>query len=407
MNHRLPVSIVLMTLLIDSMGFAIIMPVMPDLLKEVAQSSLGEAALWGGVLSTSFAVMQFTFSPTIGNLSDRYGRRPILLLSLGVLTVDYLIMGLAHTIWLLLLARVIGGICAATNSTASAYISDISPPEKKAQNFGLVGAAFGVGFVLGPMVGGLLAEYGTRVPFYFAAGLAAANLLLGFVALPETVTDDIRRPFDWKRANPLGAIRQIQKFAGLSRLLWVYFIHSIAFFVYPATWAFYAREQFGWGAFEVGTSLMAFGLAMFLVQGFLIRLIVPKLGEHRTVILGLSVNLVMFALYAVIRIDWLIYALLPISALGMLANPAIQGIMARMVGDDQQGELQGIFSSVGAVALIISPALMTSSFWLFTQEGASFQFPGAPFAVAAILTALELWVFMGRERLGGKSLGSA
>lgn len=402
MSSRLPIIFVLVTMLIDSMGFALIMPVMPDLLQEVGGITLGEAAVWGGIFATSFAVMQFIFSPVIGNLSDRFGRRPILLLSLGVLTIDYIIMGFAHSLMLLLAARIIGGIASATQSTGSAYMSDISTPEKKAQNFGMIGAAFGLGFVIGPIFGGFLAEYGTRVPFYAAAVLAGANFLFGLFVLPETVTDEIRRPFEWRRANPFGAVVQIRKFDGLARLLWVFFLQSVAFFVYPAIWAYYTREQFGWGPLEVGTSLMAFGLAMAIVQGFLIRVIIPRIGEHRTVILGLVTNLVMFLLYSVITFDWLIYALLPISALGMLATPAMQGIMARMVGDDEQGELQGIFASVGAVAMILSPLLMTQSFWMFTRDGGSIYFPGAPFLVAAILTAIELWVFMGRKRLGGQ-----
>ncbi len=405
MASRLSITFVLLTVLIDSIGYAFIMPVLPDLLQEIGQASLGEAALWGGLMSTTFAVMQFLFSPTLGNLSDRFGRRPILLISLAVLTLDYLVMGLANTLWILLLARLVGGMASATNSTASAYISDISPPEKKAQNFGMIGAAFGVGFVIGPALGGYLAEFGTRVPFYAAAALAGGNFILGYFALPETVTDEIRREFSWKRANPFGAVQQIRKLAGLSRMLWVYFLHSIAFFVYPAVWAYFARERFGWSALEVGTSLMAFGLAMFVVQGFLIRWIVPKIGEHRTVIVGLTTNLVIFSLYTVVTLDWLVYALLPISALGMLANPAIQGIMARMVGEDEQGELQGIFSSVGAIALILSPLLMTQSFWAFTREDAAVYFPGAPFAVAALLTAVELWVFLGRKRLGALRAG--
>ena len=237
MHSRLPMIFILLTVMIDSMGIGLIMPVMPDLIQELDAGDLGQAAVWGGILASIFAVMQFLFGPFIGGLSDRFGRRPVLLIALVVMAFDYVLMAVAGTIWLLVIGRIIGGITAATQSTAAAYMADISKPEDKSANFGLIGAAFGVGFVLGPLMGGLLAEYGTRAPFWAAAVLAAANAVFGYFALPETVTDKIRRPFSFARANPLGAFRQIGKLPGLGRMLGMTFIYGIGFFVYPSVWA--------------------------------------------------------------------------------------------------------------------------------------------------------------------------
>ena len=230
-NNKLPLIFILITVMIDSMGIGLIMPVMPDLIQEVRAADLGSAAVWGGVLATAFAVMQFLFGPTLGNLSDRFGRRPVLLIALLVMALDYLVMALAASIWLLLLGRIVGGITAATHSTASAYVADISAPRDKAANFGLIGAAFGLGFVIGPLMGGVLGEWGTRAPFWAAAGLAAANAVLGYFVLRETVTDSIRRPFEWARANPLGAFKSLGRFPGLGRLFAVFFLYQVAFFV--------------------------------------------------------------------------------------------------------------------------------------------------------------------------------
>jgi DHA1 family tetracycline resistance protein-like MFS transporter len=239
MNKRLAVTFILISVMLDSMGIGLILPVMPDLIQEVEGQGIGEAAVWGGILATIFAAMQFIFGPTVGNLSDRYGRRPVLIISLVIMAFDYVLMALAHTIWLLIIGRIIGGITAATQSTSAAYMADISKPEEKAANFGLIGAAFGVGFVIGPMFGGLLAEYGTRAPFWAAAFLAAANAVFGYYVLPETVTDRIRRPFEWRRANPLGAFKNIGQLPGLKKLMLITFVYTIAFFVYPGVWAYF------------------------------------------------------------------------------------------------------------------------------------------------------------------------
>ncbi len=247
MRARLPLIFILITLVIDAMGIGLILPVMPDLLQEVGGNGLGKAAIWGGILSTSFAVMQFLFGPLLGNLSDRYGRRPILLISLVVMTADYLVMAVAGSIWLLLAARMVAGVAAATQPTAAAYMADISTPDQKSARFGLISAAFGLGFILGPIMGGWLGEFGPRMPFIAAAALAGLNVLFGLIVLPETVTADLRRPFRWARANPIGAFIQLRHLQGLAPLLVAFFLFEFAFYVYPVIWAYFTQAQFGWG----------------------------------------------------------------------------------------------------------------------------------------------------------------
>lgn len=391
---RLPVLFILVTVLLDAMGIGLIMPVMPDLIREVQGGSLATAALWGGVLSAVFAVMQFLFSPFLGNLSDRYGRRPVLLISLTVMALDYLVMALAGSIWLLLAGRIVGGITAASQSTASAYMADISAPGEKSANFGLIGAAFGLGFVLGPLIGGLLGELGTRAPFYAAAGLAALNTVFGLLVLRETVTDRIRRPFRWARANPLGAFRSVARLPRIGRLLLVYFVYSVAIHVYPAVWSFFTQERFGWSPQMIGLSLALFGIMMAIVQGGLIRLVLRWLGEWNTVVYGLVFDTIAFGLIAVVTSGTVALILTPITALGAVITPALQGIMSQAVPDDAQGELQGVLTSIGALSMVVSPLMMTSVFAAFSGEAAAIYFPGAPFLVSLLLMLLGLALFL-------------
>lgn len=401
---RLPVVFLLITVMIDSMGIGLIMPVMPDLIKDITGGNLGEAALWGGVLAASFAIMQFLFGPVLGNISDRFGRRPVLLISMFVMFLDNLIMALAGTIWLLFVGRLVGGVASATQSTASAALADISKPEEKAANFGLVGAAFGVGFVLGPLIGGLLGAYGPRAPFYGAAVLAVLNFILGYFALSETVTDRIRRPFEWRRANPFGAFKYIGKLPGLRGMLLTIFIIGVAFFVYPAVWAYFGKARFSWGSQMIGLSLAAFGLSIAVVQGVLIRPILQKLGERNTVLFGLSVDVLAFVILGLINNGTLALFLTPLTALGSVAGPALQGMMSQRASDDQQGELQGLLTSVNAVAIIISPIVMTQLFWFFTSDGTPAYLPGAPFLLSGALTLLGIGIFASstRDRLSAK-----
>ncbi|MEM7259753.1 MAG: TCR/Tet family MFS transporter, partial [Pseudomonadota bacterium] len=383
-----------------------IMPVMPDLIKEVGNVDLSQAALWGGTLTVVYAINQFLFSPTIGGLSDAYGRRPVLLVALFVMALDYLVMALAQSLWLLFLGRFIGGITAATQSTAAAYMADISSPKDKAKNFGLLGAAFGVGFVLGPMVGGLLAEYGSRAPFYAAAVIAFANMLFGYFVLPETVDQSKRRRFDWRRANPFGALAQMKKLPGLLPMLMVFLLLSIAFFVYPSVWAFFGRAQFNWDARMVGLSLAAYGFGIVIIQGVLIGPILRKFGEKITAIFGMCMHLLTFLVYPFMTDTWHVFAFMPISVFSAVAVPALQGLMSNSVADNAQGELQGAMSSLTAVATIISPFVMTRVFSYFTGEQAPVFLPSAPFLLSAVSVVVALVLFSRWKAPGVRKPGS-
>ena len=396
---RLTTTFILMTVVIDSMGIGLILPVMPALLREIGDIPLADAALWGGVLSTVFAVMQFGFGPIVGALSDRFGRRPVLLVSLFVMALDYIVMALAQTFWLLLAGRIVGGITAATQSTASAAMADLSKPEEKAARFGLIGAAFGLGFVFGPLLGGLLAEFGTRAPFYAAAALAGLNMILGYFVMPETVTDANRRPLTRERTDPLGASKNVGLKPELRMLLILFFFYQVAFNVYPATWAYFTTERFGWSERTIGLSLAAFGISMAIVQGGLIRLILRWLGDRGTVIYGLIFNVFAFLVLAFVQNGAIALLFTPLTALGAVVTPAIQGIMSRQTSDDSQGELQGVLASAGALAMIISPLMMTGVFAYFASQEGALYLPGAPFLLSMMLMLVCMVVFRATLRM--------
>ncbi len=388
----LSVTFILVTLVIDAMGIGLIVPVMPDLIEEVRSVDISRAALWGGVLSTTFAVFQFIFGPIVGGISDQYGRRPVLLVSMAITALDYLVMAVAGSIWLLLAGRIVGGITAATQSTAAAYMADISAPEEKAKNFGLVGAAFGVGFVLGPLIGGLLGEFGTRAPFYAAAVLAAVNTVFGYYVLKETVDDRIRRKFSLKRANPLGSLLSLGKLPGVGQMVCVYFIYQCAFMVYPAIWSYFGNERFGWSPGTIGLSLALFGIMMAIVQGGLIRLVLRWFGERWTVIYGHSFDVAAFLALAFVVSGTLALILTPLAALAGVITPALQALMSQRVPDDAQGELQGALTSASAIASILAFATYPVVFSTFVQSEA-YYLPGAPFLLSAVLIGLGLIVF--------------
>lgn len=390
---RSPVIVIFLTVVLDSMGIGIIMPVMPDLIQEVGNVDLSQAALWGGALTVVYAINQFLFSPTIGSLSDAYGRRKVLLIALFVMSLDYLVMAVAQSLWLLFVGRFIGGITAATHATAGAYMADISSQKDKAKNFGLLGAAFGVGFILGPMLGGLLAEYGSRAPFYAAAAFAFANMLLGYFVLPESLPVEKRRKFEWRRANPLGAFKQMKALPGLTPMLLAFLLLSIAFFVYPSIWAFFGRAQFNWDARMIGLSLAAYGLGVVIIQGVLIRPILARFGEKVTALIGMTVHLLSFLTYPFMTETWHIFAFMPISVFSALAVPALQGLMSNSVPENAQGELQGAMSSLTALATIISPLVMTQVFSYFTNSEAPVYLPSAPFLLSALSVVVAFVLF--------------
>lgn len=394
---------IFITVAINSMGIGLIMPVMPDLLQELAggagEASIGRAAAWGGWLTTSYALMQFVVSPTLGNLSDAYGRRPVLLLSLFVMGVDYLIMAVTPSLAILFLARIMAGAAAATFSTANAFIADISPPEKRAQNFGLTGAAFGVGFVLGPALGGIVGEFGPRMPFYAAAALTFANFAFGWLALPESLKPETRRPFRIARANSIGVAIEMMKYPAVAWMLIAMFVYNFAHYVYPVVWSYYVKEQFAWSPLDIGLSLAAVGVGFAVVQGFLIRKILPWLGPAKTAMAGFCLDVAALAGVAFATEGWMIYALIPLTALSALVAPAMQGMMSNLVPDDAQGELQGAVSALSSLSFVVTPLIMTQLFFAFTAPGAPVHFPGAPFLAAAVFSAAAAAIFaLGRRR---------
>lgn len=401
MQNRLALLFILLTVMIDSIGIGIIFPVMPELLEQVTGSDLSHAAIWGGVLTTSFAVMQFLFGPVVGNLSDHFGRRPVLLISLGVMAADYLVMAVTGSIWVLLGVRTMAGIAAATHSTANAYIADISDPEHRARNFGLIGAAFGAGFVAGPLIGGLLAAIDTRAPFWAAAALAGGNLVFGLLVLPESLRPDLRRPFTLARANPLSSFAAIRRLPGLRRLLLVMFVYAVTFNVWPAIWSFYGTAAFGWDARWIGLSLAAFGITMAVAQASMVAPMIRIFGESRTALIGMVGETLTYVFYALVTSGFWALALTPATALGSVAMPALQAMMSRATPEDQQGELQGINTSVNALAMILAPLVMTWIFGVFTAPGAPVYLPGAPFLLSAVLMVAAVAIFVARQRAPG------
>lgn len=389
-SHRLPILFILTTLTLDAIGFGLIMPVMPELLRHVTGGDLALAALWGGALTGGFAVMQFLFGPVLGNLADRFGRKPVLLASLAVLSADYTVLALAGSVWIIFFARLVTGIASATYGTATAYIADISTPQEKAQRFGLIGAAFGAGFVLGPAAGGLLAEFGLRAPFVAAALVAAANLLFGALVMRESLPRAHRRAFHWRRANPFGAFRHVGRLPGLGRFLGIYAAYEFAFTVYPVIWAYFCIARFGWSAGQVGLSLAAYGVGFALVQGALIRPALRMLGRGGAMSLGLGAGVVSFCVLAVIESGTLALWMIPLSTLAGLVMPALRAQMSDMVAADRQGELQGALSSLHALGMIAAPLVYTQVFALFTGAAALVDLPGAVFVIPALLNLLAL-----------------
>ncbi|MDE0453400.1 MAG: TCR/Tet family MFS transporter [Gammaproteobacteria bacterium] len=384
---RWAVGFIFVTVLLNSIGFGIILPVLPELIVDITGDPVHEAARYGGWLAFAYASMQFIFSPMAGNLSDRFGRRPVLLVSLFVFGIDYLIMGLAPTLAWLFVGRLIAGTSGATYGIANACIADLFPPDKRAQNFGLIGAAFGAGFILGPVIGGFLGEFGPRTPFFVTAGIAFVNALFGLLVIPETLKEEDRRPFRFARANPLGAFRQMGRFPVVTGILGAYFLYMMAHDSLPAVWAFYTMDRYGWGPRDVGFSLGVVGVCMLVVQGFLIRKIIPLWGSRRTAYVGLMLATVAFFGYALSPVGWTMYIWIVIGAGSGLIIPAMNGIMSRQVPANAQGALQGLLGSVASSTFIFSPVMMTQLFAYFSSPAAPVYFPGAAFALAGLLTA--------------------
>jgi len=384
------VFFILVTILFDCIGFGIIIPIMPALIKELTGATLSEASEYGGFLLTVYSLMMFICSPILGALSDKTGRRTVLLISLFGMAVDYFFLSFAHTITLLFIGRIVAGICGASITTASAYIADVSTPEKRAQNFGLIGAAFGLGFIIGPVIGGVFSQFGTRVPFMIAGGLSLINWLYGYFILPESLKKENRRKFEWKRANPVGALMQIKRYPSLLGLLAALLILFIAAQSTQTVWSFYTQEKFHWNETWIGYSLGFVGLTVAIVQGGLIRVIIPKFGQKKSIMFGLCLYVLGFVLFAFASKGWMMFAFMVPYALAGITGPAIQGIISTQVKPDEQGELQGIMTSFMSLASIIGPLLMSYLFAHFTSKQSSIYFPGAPFMMGALLTCVSI-----------------
>lgn len=377
---------IFVTLLLDITGIGIIIPVLPTLISELIGGSLSDASRYGGWLLFTYAFVQFLCAPIIGGLSDQYGRRPVLLASLFGFGLDYLFLAYAPTIGWLFVGRIIAGFMGASFTTGAAYIADVSTPETRAQNFGLLGAAFGLGFIVGPVLGGLLGQYGSRVPFLAAAGLTLVNCLYGYFVLPESLKPENRRPFSWRRANPAGSLRHLRKFPVLSGLIASLVLTYIASHAVQGVWSYYTMEKFSWNEAQIGYSLGAVGLLSAIVQGGLIRLIIPKLGQERSVYIGLLLYSIGFMLFAFASEGWMMYIFMVPYILGGIAGPAIQGLISTQVPANEQGELQGGLTSLQSVTSIIGPPLMTGLFAYFTRHDTALYFPGAPLLTAAVLS---------------------
>jgi DHA1 family tetracycline resistance protein-like MFS transporter len=378
---------------VDSMGLGIVIPVMPTIIMALRGGTVGEAAPYGAWLFDVFAIMQFLFAPLLGNLSDRFGRRPVLITSLVALGIDYLITGLAPTILWLFVGRCLSGIAGATYSTANAYIADVSPPEKRAANFGLTGAAFGLGFIAGPAIGGILGEYGARTPFFAAAGLAFANALFGFFVMRESLARENRRAFEIWRANPFGAVAALRRFPMVFGLMGVFVLIRIAHDANPSVWTYYTMLKFHWTTRQVGLSLMAVGFLTSIVYGLLTRVIIPWIGERRAVYAGLISGATGFAGYALATQGWMMFGWMVLWSFIGLAVPALTAIMSRQVGPDEQGELQGALSCLGSLTSIAALPTMSYLFAWFTGPEAPVYFPGAAFLAASLCVLLAAAAF--------------
>lgn len=389
-GKKAAIGFIFITLLIDITGWGIILPVVPKLIGELINSDLSEAAKYGGWLGFAYAVTQFIFAPIVGNLSDKYGRRPIILISLFGFAIDYVLLALAPSIGWLFFGRIIAGLTGASISTASAYIADISTDEDRTKNFGLIGAAFGLGFIIGPVIGGLLGHYGARVPLYFAAILCMVNFFYGLLILPESLEKDKRRSFSWKRANPIGTVNFLRKQSKISNLVIALILVYVALHAVQSNWHFFTMYKFNWTERAVGLSLGLLGLLLGLVQGILIRWTTPKLGEHKSVYFGLLFYALGLMLFAFANQGWMMFVFLVPYSLGGICGPALQSIISKNVPANEQGELQGALSSLVSATSILGPPMMTNLFYYFTHDKAPFQFSGAPFFLASILMFISV-----------------
>ncbi len=391
-NKNAAIGFIFITLLIDVIGLGIIIPVLPKLISHLKGVDISTAAKYGSYLTVAYAFTQFVCAPILGNLSDQYGRRPVLLFSLFGFGIDYIFMALAPSYGWLFVGRIIAGFTGASFSTAAAYIADISTVETRAKNFGMIGAAFGLGFVIGPVLGGVLTQFGERFPFYAAALLALLNWCYGYFILPESLPKENRRKFDWKRANPIGTLRQLKKFPTIGGLVISMLLVYIAAHAVMSNWNYFTMHQFGWNEKMVGYSLGVVGILVSIVQGGMTRVINPRLGNEKSVYLGLSLYAIGMLLFGLATQSWMMFVFLVPYCLGGITQPALQAVMSGKVPPNAQGELQGALTSVMSLAAIIGPLVMNNLFFYFTHENAPFYLPGAPFFLGSILMGTSAYL---------------
>jgi DHA1 family tetracycline resistance protein-like MFS transporter len=393
MSVRRPaVLFIFITLVLDILGIGLIVPVLPKLIQHYQGGDVAAGSFSYGMLAALYALMQFLFAPLIGSVSDRYGRRPVILVSLLGSAIDYFLIAFAPNLIWFAVGRIVAGITAANYAAASAYIADVSPPEKRAANFGLIGAAFGIGFIIGPIVGGGLAAWGVKVPFFVAGGLTLINWAYGWFVLPESLAIENRRAFSWSRSNPVGALFALRRFPALMGLVTCYFIAVLAHQVYPSIWVLYTTYRYGWTELQTGLSLAAVGVMAGMVQGGLTKRVVGWLGEQKTVRYCLTLSIFLYAAYGLATQPWMIYICIVIGSLSGLVTPAVQSLMSQGVPADEQGALQGSLSSLSSVAGVAGPLLCTQLFGFFIGEKAPAILPGAPFFLSSAMMMIALFI---------------
>lgn len=387
------------TAFINSMGLGLISPVMPALLLDLTGGDLADASLWGGVALLSYAIMQFIFSPIVGALSDHFGRRPVLLMSLAAYTVDMLLLAIVQTLPWFLVVRAFAGIFASTFSTASAYIADITPPEERARKFAVLGAAFGAGFILGPAIGGILGDMDVRYPFFAGAIVAAINTLFGAFFVRESLPLDRRRAFSWARANTIGTLLRLFRTPGVRTLLPIFFLATLSSWVYPTVWSYVAKAKFAWTEGEIGWSIAYYGVISLFAQAVVVQLLLPRMRMRAAIMLALAVEVIALFGIGVAGTGWFVYLMVTTALISIMQDPAIRQALSMRVPEDAQGELQGGLSALTSVAMILSPLIYNGVFSLSAGDAPLMNFPGSPFVIAASFSALALLLYARRQEV--------
>ncbi len=390
MARKPALGFIFITVVLDVLGIGLVIPILPKLVESFEGGSIAAASHTFGLLAALYALMQFLCAPMLGSLSDLFGRRPVILASLFGSGLDYFLLAFAPNLGWFFVGRIIAGITGANITAATAYIADVSPPEKRAANFGLIGAAFGIGFIAGPALGGLLGNVGLRVPFLVAGGLTMINWMYGWLVLPESLASENRRPMNWIRSNPVHALLDLRRYPMAFGLAGTHFLFYLAHQVYPSIWVLYTGYRYHWTVGQMGLSLAIVGLTAALVQGGLTRVIIPRLGEKNAVALGLVICAMAYTCYGLATEGWMVYAILVVGSLGGITGPAVQGLISREVGAKEQGGVQGSLSSLSSVSGIIGPPLATGLFGYFIGEAAPVHLPGVAFFFSAGLMLVAL-----------------